>query len=1004
MGRGCTHTQVALTLTQLQHPPPSTTTRYVAAAVPQMADDLSKDEEFEKWIKPTISDRAKAAMLRRQLLSYRAFSGASVMANTSVLWGRGIVQTACSATGALALNKFGEVFAWGGKNQWWGAADAVHNDNIVQVYHRIDPKHAHEPPDVLTNKERRRNKGAGGGGTDKPQRRRSSTGGGGGGGGEQPPGVAVQAGPADDSDSDAESQGSLDTDEGEPSPTKSLHRVTPRSALVMTNTAAGVWRGKTLAQLKEEKRQQRLAAAHERADRIKAVAQYFGTFVPPPHHKRRLKHADKIVLPGIPHWISESLDMRGDTKGSSTARNKSDMVERFYEVLCVEKAKLTPEERAHIRKLDMDYRDYFDHKDFARSTKLRRALQKAWKPLLPALEEYRELERQRHKREEVAKQREQDAAFKLYNARFNMVTNAVASTWDKPEPETTPRGQHTIVHVGGLTPRGPPMSSPRGLERIFYIAAGAHHAAIVHRTAGLLTWGLGQSGRLGHGGLEDESRPRVVESLQNLACSMVSCGRTHTAALTAGGHLYTWGSAALGQLGIDVGSSDVEMSFIDGLQQVHTGLAAAFRGTPFLPLPHRVQIPSVRSIAKVSCGYSHTAAVTSDGHVYVWGDSGMGRLGLGPKVSGNVATPTLVKSLARQRFDIVDVSCGCTHTVVLTRYHPISLTALVYAKPKPTGGKVLVAGSRWVLGKRYATFSSLPALDGLFCDRIAAGKRHTAVKTVEGEVWTWGFNENACTGHSPDRHFIEHPERVKCLYVKPGNLAQFGTAEHSSTFNSRRAFLGNNGDTLGLGEERCTHTLLEDEPWWQLDLGQRATVVEIRLHNRQDIGITSRFDPPDMYSKRLFPCHVMLSVVPMMTDTKNPLSHGVGSLERALKRAAFTKRFGRNQRETVWKLPAGAVGRYVRVQLEGRQYLHLAEVEVIGHFHEVNVMRPVSEIAAGDNVTIAVVPPDPDADNYERTYLRAIAADPANALILRGLPAFTASFEKCGASLQQCVQ
>lgn len=48
------------------------------------------------------------------------------------------------------------------------------------------------------------------------------------------------------------------------------------------------------------------------------------------------------------------------------------------------------------------------------------------------------------------------------------------------------------------------------------MAAGHHHFAVLHRKFNLLTWGISNAGRLGHGDviLEDEPRPRVVEALQ----------------------------------------------------------------------------------------------------------------------------------------------------------------------------------------------------------------------------------------------------------------------------------------------------------------------------------------------------------------------------------------------------------------------------------------------------------------------------------------------------------
>ena len=40
----------------------------------------------------------------------------------------------------------------------------------------------------------------------------------------------------------------------------------------------------------------------------------------------------KIIMPRIPHYIADALEMRGDSEGASTARNKTDLVDRFIEV------------------------------------------------------------------------------------------------------------------------------------------------------------------------------------------------------------------------------------------------------------------------------------------------------------------------------------------------------------------------------------------------------------------------------------------------------------------------------------------------------------------------------------------------------------------------------------------------------------------------------------------------------------------------------------------------
>jgi len=45
-----------------------------------------------------------------------------------------------------------------------------------------------------------------------------------------------------------------------------------------------------------------------------------------------MDHMTKIIMPRIPHYIADALEMRGDSEGASTARNKTDLVDRFIEV------------------------------------------------------------------------------------------------------------------------------------------------------------------------------------------------------------------------------------------------------------------------------------------------------------------------------------------------------------------------------------------------------------------------------------------------------------------------------------------------------------------------------------------------------------------------------------------------------------------------------------------------------------------------------------------------
>ena len=68
-------------------------------------------------------------------------------------------------------------------------------------------------------------------------------------------------------------------------------------------------------------------------------------------------------------------------------------------------------------------------------------------------------------------------------------------------------------------------------------------------------------------------------------------------------------------------------------------------------------------ISQVSCGEEHTAFVSQPGgHVYAMGSNAEGKLGIAEKTLRFSNVPCLVEDLS----DIVKVSCGMSHTLALT--------------------------------------------------------------------------------------------------------------------------------------------------------------------------------------------------------------------------------------------------------------------------------------------------------------------------------------------------
>jgi uncharacterized repeat protein (TIGR01451 family) len=139
-------------------------------------------------------------------------------------------------------------------------------------------------------------------------------------------------------------------------------------------------------------------------------------------------------------------------------------------------------------------------------------------------------------------------------------------------------------------------------------------------------------------------------------------------------------------------------------------------------------------------------------------------------------------------------------------------------------------------------------------------------------------------------------------------VAQSSTLPGYATAGPAGAVDGNTDGNFFDGS--VTHTNLENNPWWQVDLGASATVNSIAIWNRTDCC-----------GSRLGDYWVFVSDTPFLaTDTPATLQGRAGTFSSHQATAP-------NPSATI---AAGAQGRYVRVQLAGSGYLSLAEVQVIG--------------------------------------------------------------------------
>ncbi|RXN09138.1 putative E3 ubiquitin- ligase HERC4 [Labeo rohita] len=81
------------------------------------------------------------------------------------------------------------------------------------------------------------------------------------------------------------------------------------------------------------------------------------------------------------------------------------------------------------------------------------------------------------------------------------------------------------------------------------ISAGGDHSFVLSLSGVVFGWGKNSAGQLGLGDTTDRHVPTIINSLQRKKIVSISCGGEHTATLSKGGAVFTFGSGGSGQLG-----------------------------------------------------------------------------------------------------------------------------------------------------------------------------------------------------------------------------------------------------------------------------------------------------------------------------------------------------------------------------------------------------------------------------------------------------------------------
>jgi hypothetical protein len=215
----------------------------------------------------------------------------------------------------------------------------------------------------------------------------------------------------------------------------------------------------------------------------------------------------------------------------------------------------------------------------------------------------------------------------------------------------------------------------------------------------LYAWGSNSNGQLGLGNITNYSSPKQVGALSTWY--KVSGGNRYTLAIKTDGTLWSWGQNTTGgRLGL--------------------GNETSYSSPK--------QVGSLTNWAIIVCGQLNSAAIKTDGTLWMWGYNGVGQLGLGNMTY--YSSPKQVGALTTW----AQISCG-------QQYHTVAIK---------TDGTLWSWGynNSGQLGNGNTNNRSSPVQVGSLTNwlYIASGTNANIAVKTDGTLWSWGNNSGGTLG------------------------------------------------------------------------------------------------------------------------------------------------------------------------------------------------------------------------------------------------------------------
>lgn len=254
------------------------------------------------------------------------------------------------------------------------------------------------------------------------------------------------------------------------------------------------------------------------------------------------------------------------------------------------------------------------------------------------------------------------------------------------------------------------------------VACGLYHSLILTDSGDVYSFGLGESGRLGHKSEESWITPNKIEISGKV--SKIAAGYHNSFFLLENRTVWSCGQSSEGASGHDSNLLfPAQISFLKDVHFISSSLnhtaVVTIQGKAVLfgsnadhklggPSPHIIDNIHGERLRGVYCGGRHTCALTDKLEVYAWGYNTSGQLGLSSTMFHSMSDPVKIEYLSGR--GVINLSLGWEHSIAIT------VDGLLYCWGSNSKGQLAIG----TLAREYRRVGLPRLIDSLLGNPVTA--------------------------------------------------------------------------------------------------------------------------------------------------------------------------------------------------------------------------------------------------------------------------------------------